>query len=219
MNIKMTGRDRRLVVIRNKQGFPKLLKNGGHYEHHRENPPHGVRTGDCVRIDKHGFGTRQRVGVLKTARWDGRYEAEFRNGTIDAKNRNGRDFLCMDCAHVDDADENAACNIRQRTIEILTLRTAGHSPTKALNLLRKDILANANRYAKNAKNTRTRNAVAREGENQPSGGQRPTHHAAGRVPHRSAIAGEKRQTGPQAGLLSNAQHPEQQRHKNSITSV
>ena len=81
MNIKMTGRGRRLVVIRNKQGFPKLLKNGGHYEHHLENPPHGFRTRDCVRIDKHEFGTRQRVGVLKTVRWDGRYEVEFRNGT------------------------------------------------------------------------------------------------------------------------------------------
>ena len=81
MNIKMTGRGRRLVVIRNKQGFAKLLKNGGHYEHHRENPPHGFRIGDCVRIDKHGFGTRQRVDMLKTARWDGRYEVEFRNGT------------------------------------------------------------------------------------------------------------------------------------------
>ena len=142
-----------------------------------------------------------------------------RCGHIDAKNRNGRDFLCMDCAHVDDADENAACNIRQRTIEILTLRTAGHSPTKTLNLLWKNILANTKRYAKNAKNTRTRSPVAREGENQPSGRQRPTHQAAGRVPRRSAVAGKKRQTGPQAGLLSNTQHPEQQRHKNSITSV
>ena len=55
-----------------------------------------------------------------------------RCGHIDAKNRNGRDFLCMDCAHVDDGDENAACNIRQRTTEILTLRAAGHNPTKAL---------------------------------------------------------------------------------------
>ena len=81
MDIKMTGRGRRLAVIRNKQGFPKLLKNGGHYEHHRENPPHGFRTGDCVRIDKYGFGTRQRVGVLKTARWDGHCKVEFRNGT------------------------------------------------------------------------------------------------------------------------------------------
>ena len=81
MNIKMTGRGRRLVVIRNKQGFHKLLKNGGQYEHHRENPPHGFRTGDCVRIDKHGFGTRWHVGLLKTGRWDGRYEVEFRNGT------------------------------------------------------------------------------------------------------------------------------------------
>ena len=87
----------------------------------------------------------------------------------------------MDCAHVDDADENAACNIRQRTIEILTLRTAGKSPTKALNLLWKDILANAKHYSKNAKNAKTRNSVAREGENQPWGRQRPTHHAAGWV--------------------------------------
>ena len=115
--------------------------------------------------------------------------------------------------------KNAACNIRQRTIEILTLHTAGHSPTKALILLWKNILANTKRYAKNAKNTRTRNPVAREGENQPADGQRPTHHAAGRVPCRSAIAGEKRQTSHQAGLLSNTQHPVQQRHKNSITSV
>ena len=142
-----------------------------------------------------------------------------RCGHIDAKNRNSKDLLCMDCAHVDDTDENATCNIRQRTIEILMLRAAGHSPTKALNLLWKDILTNTKRYAKNARNTRTLNSVAREGENQPSGGQRPTHHAAGRVPHQSAIAGEKRQTGPQAGLLSNAQHLKQQRHKNSITSV
>ena len=74
-----------------------------------------------------------------------------RCGHIDAKNRNGRDFLCMDCAHVDDADENEACNIRQRTIEILTLRTAGHNPTKTLSLLWKDIRANAKRYAKNVK--------------------------------------------------------------------
>ena len=146
-------------------------------------------------------------------------QTDSRCGHIDTKNRNGRDFLCMDRAHVDDADENAACNIRQRTIEVLTLRTAGHSPTKALNLLWKDILANTKRYAKNARNPRTLNSVARKGENQPSGGQWPTHHAAGRVPRRSAIAGEKRQTGPQAGLLSNVQHPEQQRHKNSITSV
>ena len=144
-----------------------------------------------------------------------------RCGHIDSKNRNGRDFLCMDCAHVDDADENAACNIRQRTIEILTLRTAGHSPTKALSLLWKDILANTKRYAKNARNPRTLNSVAREGENQPSGGQRPTHHAAEQVPRRSAIAEKAadRPSGPQAGLLSNAQHHVQQRHKNSITSV
>ena len=54
---------------------------------------------------------------------------------------------------------------------------------------------------------RTLNSVAQEGENQPSGRQRPTHHVAGRVPRRDTIAGEKRQTGPQAGLLSNAHTP------------
>ena len=142
-----------------------------------------------------------------------------RCGHIDVKNRNGRDFLCMDCAHVDDADENAACNIRQRTIEILTLRAAGHNPTKTLSLVWKDILANTKHYAKKARNPKTLNSVAREGENQPSGRQRPTHPAAGREPRRSTIAGEKRQTGPQAELLSNTQHPEQQPHKNSTRSV
>ena len=78
--IEMTGRGRRLVVKRNASGFPRLKRDGTVVAGHRATPPHGFRAGDTVRINKDGFGVRQRTALLTTARWDGRCVAELGNG-------------------------------------------------------------------------------------------------------------------------------------------
>ena len=78
--VKMTGRGRRLVVRRNASGFPALKKNGTPVSGHRGKPPHGLRAGDTVRIDRADFGQRRRIATLTTARHDGRCVAVLRSG-------------------------------------------------------------------------------------------------------------------------------------------
>ena len=41
-------------------------------------PPHGVRAGDVVRIDKEGFGRRRRIAILTTRPPDGRCAARLK---------------------------------------------------------------------------------------------------------------------------------------------
>lgn len=72
LSIRMIGRGRRLVVQRDSFGFPRTRKDGSPVASHRSTPPHGIRPGDIVRIDKPGFGKRRRIGTVTTARWDGR---------------------------------------------------------------------------------------------------------------------------------------------------
>ena len=48
-------------------------------------------------------------------------------GHVDAENRKGKAFRCIRCAHVDDADVNAAKVMRQRALRWLALKAAGHS--------------------------------------------------------------------------------------------
>ena len=80
LSITMTGRGSRLVIRRNASGFPRLKNDGSVIAGHRSMPPHGLRAGDVVRIDKPGFGVRQRTGTLTTARWDGRCVVALRSG-------------------------------------------------------------------------------------------------------------------------------------------
>ena len=80
LNINMSGRGRHLVVKRNKHGMPRRRNDGNRAAAHRETPPHGFRAGDTVRIEKKDFGRRRCVGVLKTARHDGRLNALLGNG-------------------------------------------------------------------------------------------------------------------------------------------
>ena len=83
LQIRMTGRGRRLVRAVNQSGFPRLRKVPTTYngrrawaqvpcEWHRKTPPCGLRAGDTVRIHKEGFGHRRRIGVATTVRHDGR---------------------------------------------------------------------------------------------------------------------------------------------------
>ena len=76
----MTGRGRRLVVRRNKSGFPALKDDGTLANPSRWTPPHGFRAGDIVRIEKEGFGRRRRIATLTTARTDGRCVGRLRSG-------------------------------------------------------------------------------------------------------------------------------------------
>ena len=80
ISITMTGRGSRLVVRKNASGFPLLKNDGNIVASHRSMPPHGLRAGDVVRIDRPSFGARQRTVTLTTARWDGRCVVALRSG-------------------------------------------------------------------------------------------------------------------------------------------
>ena len=81
LTITMTGRGRRAVVKHNASGFPRLNQDGTIVRSYRSTPPHGLRAGDSVRIDKAEIGRRRRIGTLRTARHDGRCTVETHNGT------------------------------------------------------------------------------------------------------------------------------------------
>ena len=70
LDIKMTGRGRRLVIQRGPSGFPKLKKDRTIVDGHRGMPPGGIRTGDTVRIA--GPGRRHRIAIVTSARHDER---------------------------------------------------------------------------------------------------------------------------------------------------
>ena len=59
----------------------------------------------------------------------------------DAENRKGKAFRCIRCAHVDDADVNAAKVMRQRALRWLVLKAAGHSDREATDTLWKELRA------------------------------------------------------------------------------
>lgn len=80
LSIHMIGRGRRLVVNRDAFGFPRERSDGSDVASHRKTPPHGVRCGDVVRIDKPGLRVRRRTGTVTTARWDGRCVVKHRSG-------------------------------------------------------------------------------------------------------------------------------------------
>ena len=62
-------------------------------------------------------------------------------GHVDAENRKGKAFRCIRCAHVDDADVNAAKVMRQRALRWLALKAAGHSDREATETLWKELRA------------------------------------------------------------------------------
>jgi putative transposase len=137
-----------------------------------------------------------------------------RCGHTDAENRNGKDFWCQSCGYLDDADENAAAVIRQRSIEWEWLRRSGHSPGSATEILWKTAIGEARRCAKDAKKT---HAAAHESENQTPGGKRPTHHTAGRVPRRSAIkAGQVAGRSPDCPVVQSTQPAQHGTNNSSV---
>ena len=78
--------------------------------------------------------------ALKLAAMDSiRTDAEC--GHVDAENRKGKAFRCIRCAHVDDADVNAAKVMRQRALRWLVLKAAGHSDREATDTLWKELRA------------------------------------------------------------------------------
>ena len=62
-------------------------------------------------------------------------------GHVDAENRKGKAFRCIRCAHVDDADVNAAKVMRRRALRWLALKAAGHSDREATETLWKELRA------------------------------------------------------------------------------
>ena len=88
-------------------------------------------------------------------------------------------LLVPERGHLDDADENAACIVCQRTAQWDTLRRTGHSPGRATHALWKTTATDARRCAAQAKRKRT---AAHEREKQASGGQttHTRHGGAGR---------------------------------------
>ena len=71
--VRATERGRRRRVGRkNAAGFHTLKNNGTPVSPSQWIPPHGLRAGNAVRIDKEGFGHDERVAVLATARSDER---------------------------------------------------------------------------------------------------------------------------------------------------
>ena len=80
VSVVMTGRGGRLVVKRNASGFPRVNACGNMIRGHRLGAPHGLRTGDAVRVNREEFETRRRVCMLRTARFDGRCQIETASG-------------------------------------------------------------------------------------------------------------------------------------------
>ena len=80
LNVKMARGRSRLVINRNAAGFPRLKTGSRIVAGHRAYPAHGYRSGDVVRIDKAGVGRGRRIGMLATARNDGRCEAIVHGG-------------------------------------------------------------------------------------------------------------------------------------------
>ena len=106
-----------------------------------------------------------------------------RCGHTDAESRRRQDFLCTKCGYLDDADENAAAVVEQRTTQWYTLLRAGCTPAKATDVLWKTRVAAARKCAGNAKAQRD---AVHKGESQAPGGPRPAQHTARRVPRRNA---------------------------------
>ena len=83
LNIKMTGRGRRLIIQRGPSGFPRLRKDGTIVDGYRKMP--AIRTGDTVRIA--GPGRRRRIALVTSARHDERCDTrdwEGRTRTVKA---------------------------------------------------------------------------------------------------------------------------------------
>ena len=68
LQIRMSGRGRRLVIQRGPSGFPRLKKDGTIVNGYRKMP--AIRTGDTVRIA--GPGRRRRIAIVTSARHDKR---------------------------------------------------------------------------------------------------------------------------------------------------